>query len=301
MKRVLRLAHGLGNQLNFLAEEQTLLGLVENLLQFFELLMWLVDHGLMPLFKKLFVLQTVLQVADLLSESHFGFDLNWESWYSARCLDHLVDFEVLDVKYVVYHHIVNQTRRATHTIHRRLYFLLLVSRYRLIETSLIKALQVLKIRRYRILRRNYRITSQRPTYIARSRSIFATKRFLIFECFHSHLAISKLALNINADIHFISFAFLFFIDSMDVGIHELLGLVGGRGSLLPFLRAKSLNYIWGSRALVDEVHVGCLGLSDGFGDAVSVGGVVVKFLVEEDGCLVLTEWLFYQVAFGTPV
>jgi len=39
MKRVLRLAHGLGNQLNFLAEEQTLLGLVENLLQFFELLM----------------------------------------------------------------------------------------------------------------------------------------------------------------------------------------------------------------------------------------------------------------------
>jgi len=53
--------------------------------------------------------------------------------------------------------------------------------------------------------------------------------------------------------------------------------------------------------LVDEVHVGCLGLSDGFGDAVGVGGVVVKFLVEEDGCLVLTEWLFYQVAFGTPV
>jgi hypothetical protein len=38
MEWVLRLAHGLGNQLNFLAEEQTLLGLVEHLLQFFEIL-----------------------------------------------------------------------------------------------------------------------------------------------------------------------------------------------------------------------------------------------------------------------
>ena len=104
----------------------------------------------MPLFKKVLVLQTVLQEADLLSESHFGLNLNREPWYSASCLDHLVDFEVLHMKYVIYHHIVDQARGATHAVRRRLYFLFLVSRYRLI-----KRLQVLKIRRNRILRRDY--------------------------------------------------------------------------------------------------------------------------------------------------
>ena len=208
----------------------------------------------------------MLQVAYLFSESHFGLDLNWKPWYSTSCLHHLVNFEVLHMEYIIYHHVVDQARGATHTVYCSLHFIFLITWYRLL-----KWLKMLKIWRNRILRCNYWIRCHSSAHIACSRSIFTSKWFLIFDV-SVHFAISKLALNIYADIDLVTIAFLLFINSIDV--FKLLVLIAHAWSLL-LLRSKSLNHIWRSWTLVNEVHVGCLGLSDGFGDAVGVCIVVV--------------------------